>query len=255
MSRAGCQAANLMDDRVSGRTDSRTGFQVMAKSIADGTVEVVWGRLDAELAALGDLTQYLSDEERLRANRFVFERDRRRFIVGRARLRGLLAARLGVEPDAVEIAYGTRGKPALSPKHSDSSLCFNVSHCEDVAVYAFSDSRQIGVDIEAVRELRDADDVAARFFSRGEHETYLALDVRDRPLGFFNCWTRKEAFIKAIGDGLYHPLDSFDVSLVPGDPARLLRVGTAPGESCGWQLESFVPAPGFVAAVVIEDAI
>jgi len=89
--------------------------------------------------------------------------------------------------------------------------------------------------------------------SRRENEAYLAVDPRDKPFGFFNCWTRKEAFIKALGDGLHHPLDRFDVSLAPGEPAMILRVENTPGEHCGWRVESFSPAPGFVAAVVTES--
>ncbi len=219
-------------------------------SFAGGTVEIVSVRLDAEPAAVSEFAHCLSDAERLRASRFVFERDRCRFIVGRARLRHLLASRLGVRPDAVELVYGPRGKPALSRRFADSDLRFNVSHCEDVAVYAFSRGREIGVDVEAVRELRDADDIAARFFSRLENEAYLALDPRDKPLGFFNCWTRKEAFIKALGDGLYFALDRFDVSLTPGEPAKIRRVDDTSGNECGWSLEGFSPVPGFVAAVV-----
>jgi 4'-phosphopantetheinyl transferase len=222
--------------------------------IADGTVEVVSTRLDAGVAAIGELALCLSEEERLRAGRFVFERDRRRFIAGRARLRQLLASRLGVRPEAVAFSYGPRGKPALLQKFAGSDLRFNVSHSEDVAVYAFARGREVGIDVEAVRAIDHADAIAARFFSVRENKAYSTLDPRDRPVGFFNCWTRKEAFIKAIGEGLSHPLDSFDVSLLPGEPARILRVGGLPGESCGWHLESFTLAPGFVAAVVTESA-
>ena len=217
-----------------------------------GAVEVVSVPLTAAPAAVGELAQCLSDEERGRASRFAFERDRRRFIVGRAWLRRLLASRLGLQPETVEIAYGPRGKPGLPPHLADSGLRFNVSHSEDVAVYAFTRNHEIGIDVEAVRAIEDADAIAERFFSARENSAYRALDPRDKPLGFFNCWTRKEAFIKAIGDGLFHPLDSFDVSLAPGDPARILRVDSTPGDSCGWQLESFSPVPGFVAAVVTE---
>jgi 4'-phosphopantetheinyl transferase len=245
-----------MERRVLSLTDSQPIAPLVTGTvvpIAGGTVEVVLVRLDAELAALAELAQCLSDGERLRASRFVFERDRRRFIVGRARLRHLLASRLGVQPDAVDLIYGPRGKPALSRRFVNSDLRFNVSHSEDVAVYAFSRGREIGVDVEAVRELRDADDIAARFFSRRENEAYLALLPRDRPLGFFNCWTRKEAFIKALGGGLYYPLDCFDVSLAPDEPARILRVENTPGNECAWCMDNFSPAPGFVAAVVIEN--
>jgi 4'-phosphopantetheinyl transferase len=195
----------------------------------------------------------LSDAERRTASRFAFDRDRRRFTVARARLRRLLSERLGVRPESVELMYGAHGKPALARRFADSDLRFNVSHSDDVAVYAFAPGREIGIDVEAIRVIRDADDIAARFFSLRENESYRALDPRDRPQGFFNCWTRKEAFIKALGEGLYHSLDRFDVSLAPGDPAKILRVEGTSGDDCGWRMESFSPAPGFVAAVVTES--
>jgi len=214
--------------------------------------EIVVFRLDVEPDAVRASAALLSDAERQKANRFAFDHDRRRFIVARAQLRRFLAARLGVRPESVELIYGPRGKPALSRRFADSDLRFNVSHSEDVAVYAFAPGREIGIDVEAVREIRDADDIAARFFSRRECEAYRALDRHDRPLGFFNCWTRKEAFIKAIGDGIYYPLDRFDVSLSPGEPANILRVESTPGEDCEWRLHSFVPETGFIGAVVVQ---
>ncbi len=220
---------------------------------ADEAIDVVVTRLKVEAEAVHASAALLSDAERQRASHFAFDRDRNRFIVARARLRRLLASRLGLRPEAVELVYGPRGKPALSPGFADLDLRFNMSHSEDIAVYAFSYGREIGVDVEAVRELRDADDVAARFFSRRENEAYRALDPLDKPLGFFNCWTRKEAFIKALGDGLYHPLDRFDVSLAPGEPAKILCVENTSGADCGWRMDSFSPAPGFVAAVVTES--
>jgi 4'-phosphopantetheinyl transferase len=223
-------------------------------SSAGAAVEVASVSLHAEPAAVEELAQCLSEEERLRAGRFVFARDRRRFIVARAWLRRLLASRLGVQPEGIQLTYGPRGKPALRRNLADSDLRFNVSHSEDLAVYAFARGREIGIDVEAVRQLEDADAIAARFFSVRENSAYRALDSNDKPLGFFNCWTRKEAFIKALGDGLYCPLDSFDVSLAPGEPARILRVSNAPGDRCGWHLESFSPNSGFVAAVVTAVA-
>lgn len=257
MSHVGCRVADPAELGVLRRTDSQrlaspvTGTAV---PVAGCAVEVVLVRLDAELPAAGELAQCLSDEEQLRASRFLFERDRRRFIIGRARLRHFLASRLGVQPKAVELVYGSRGKPGLSRNFASAKLFFNVSHCDDVAVYAFSLGRDVGIDIEAVRDLRDADEVAARFFSRRENEAYLALDARDKPPGFFSCWTRKEAFIKALGDGLHYPLDRFDVSLAPGEPARILRVEDTPGEQCGWTLHSFTPGSGLAGAVVVRQS-
>ncbi|HEV2670469.1 MAG TPA: 4'-phosphopantetheinyl transferase superfamily protein [Gemmatimonadales bacterium] len=223
-------------------------------------VEVVVTRLAAGPAAVQAAAALLSHAERLRAARFVFDRDRRRFILARARLRQLLAARLGgggesggggggIRPDAVEFAYGARAKPALAGRFADADLHFNVSHCDDVAVYALS-GREVGIDVEAVRVIDDADDIATRFFSAREVDAYRALDAGDKPLGFVNCWTRKEAFVKALGHGLFMPLQDFDVTLAPGEPARILRANNVPGAQSGWSLASFSPAPGFVAAVV-----
>ena len=121
-------------------------------------------------------------------------------------------------------------------------------------MYAFASGREVGIDVEAVHVIRGADEIAACCFSRRENQAYRALGPCDQPLAFFNCWTRKEAYIKALGDGLHHPLGCFDVSLTPGEPARILRVGNTPGDQCGWRMRSFSPAPGFVAAVVIEVA-
>lgn len=194
--------------------------------------EVVMARLNAGPEEVRSLRARLSDAERQRAGRFRFERDRRRFIVARARLRELLAARLGVRPEAVELVYGKNGKPGLAQRYADSGWRFNVSHCDDVAVYAFSRSSDVGIDVEAIRAVSEADAIAARFFSRREHEAYSALSPRDKPLGFLNCWTRKEAVVKALGDGLSMPLDELDVSRAPG-----------------WSLHSFSPLPGFIAAL------
>lgn len=220
------------------------------KPVADrGAIEVVVAQLDVGPDDVRAAAALLSDGERQRASRFARDRDRRRYTVARSRLRQLLGARLEVPPDAIELVYGERGKPGLAPRFQDSALRFNVSHADGVAVYAFSVGREIGVDVEGVRVMPDADAIAACMFSRRENEAYRALDPRDKPLGFFNCWTRKEAFVKALGDGLYHPLDRFDVTLAPGEAARLLRVESTPGDQCGWGLHAFAPGPGLVGAV------
>jgi len=218
----------------------------------DGDIELAITCLDVGAGELRAAAALLSDAERERAARFAFQHDCRRYIVARARLRELLGARLAVQPQAVEFSYGPHGKPALAPRFADSALCFNVSHCEDVAVHALAVGREVGVDVEVVRALPDADAIAARFFSPRESEAYRALDPHHRPAGFFNCWTRKEAFVKALGDGLAYPLNRFDVSLAPGARARILRVGNTPGERCGWALQSFAPGPGVVGAVVFR---
>jgi 4'-phosphopantetheinyl transferase len=215
-------------------------------------VEIIVGELDCTPEALPRFAALLSVAERTRAARFRFEDGRRRYIVARGRLRLLLAERLDTAPESVEIACRSRGKPMLGGRFFDCGLHFNVSHSENVAVYAFADRREIGIDIEAVREFRDMDSIAARVFSAREHETYLNLEASQRALGFFNCWTRKEAFVKALGDGLRYPLDSFEVSLAPGQQAKLVRVGDLPGDSCAWTLDDFTFGNDYVGAVVAQ---
>lgn len=219
-----------------------------------GAMEIVAAGLEVSQMVVHRLSLSLSEDERARAGRFAFERDWRRFVVARGRLRELLGQRLDVRPESIQFAYRKHGKPVLDQPFCRSGLRFNVAHSADLAVYAFSYEHEVGVDVEAVRALPDADDIAARFFSQREKEAYRALDSHHRQRGFFNCWTRKEAYIKALGDGLYHPLDGFDVTLAPGEPARILRVADTPGEQCGWRLESFVPAPGFIGAAAVEEA-
>jgi 4'-phosphopantetheinyl transferase len=215
-------------------------------------VDLVLARLDRGPLAVEKALWLLGEEERARAARFVVERERARFIVARATLRRLLGERLGVSPRAVRLARAPHGKPALAGPSGASGLRFNVSHSEDVALFAFARGREIGVDVEAVRSIEDADSIAGRFFSPSEREAFFSLAAAERQLAFFRCWTRKEAFVKAIGDGLAHPLHAFDVSLAPREPARLLRVGNRRGDEAGWTLHAFDPAPGFVGACVVQ---
>ena len=215
-------------------------------------IDIATVRLDVAPDTVRAAADVLSASERQRAARFTFESGRRRFIVARAALRRFLAQRLDARPEEIDLVYGVQGKPALGPRFASSNLQFNISHCDDLAVYAFAFGREIGIDVEAVRWFADAMDVATRFFSRAENAAFAALDSLSRPLGFFNCWTRKEAFVKALGNGLTRPLDSFDVTLAPNEPPKILRVDDLPGERCGWDVTSFAPAPGFVAAIVSQ---
>lgn len=217
------------------------------------TVEVLLAHLDIAPAAVVGAAALLSDEERERGARFAFVRDRSRYTVAHAWLRRLLGARLGLRPEAVELVYGEHGKPALAAHQASSELHFNLSCSHGLAVCAFTTGREIGVDIECVLPLVAVSQIGDRFFSQCEQASYRALPERDKAQGFFNCWTRKEAFIKALGVGLSLSLDTFDVSLAPDEPARILRVGTSSGEECGWKLCSFLPCPGFTGAIVVRE--
>ncbi len=194
------------------------------------------------------LRRLLSADERARADRFHFERDRRRFTVTRGALRTVLAEYLEVNTADVRFAYQTFGKPVLADRRGP---CFNVSHSGALALIGVTGAREIGVDLEEKRPLDDLLQIARHYFSEAERRALEALPVGLRQDGFFNCWTRKEAFIKASGEGLSVPLHAFDVSLAPGEPARLLatRTGRPLG---GWRLYGLEPGPGYVGAIAVE---
>ena len=217
----------------------------------DGSEVVVLG-LNVASDAFHASAAMLSGAERDRASRFAFDSDRRRFTVARAGLRTLLAARLGVTADAVELTYAKNGKPALAKAQADSGLRFNLSHSGDVAAYAFSMGQEIGIDVEGIREIANADNIAARFFSARESEVYDTLAPIDKPLGFLNCWTRKEAFIKAHGRGLSIPLDQFVVTLAPGAAPALVSAAFEPDAARRWSLRDLHPGPGYVGALAAD---
>ncbi len=190
---------------------------------------------------VAELSDLLDDTERRRAEAYHFEQDRRRFIVRRGLVRIELARATGDEPGSLSFIEGPQGKPGLSDA---PHLRFNVSHAEDLALFVMSRESEIGCDIERIDPDRARRDVAKRFFSPQEFACLTALPEEQWAEGFFNCWTRKEAFIKALGVGLAYPLESFTVSLAPGDQPRLIT-----GEpSC--TISTVDAGPGHSAAVV-----
>ena len=215
---------------------------------ADNGIEVVVMRRLADGEAARAAIAVLSADERERAQRFILPRHRLQFVERRAALRRLLGERLGVAAAHVRLSTAIDGKPSLAAPLDRSGVTFNQSHCGDLSVYAFASRTDVGIDVEAIRVIEDADHVASIAFSKREYETYERLPPSDKPIGFLNCWTRKEAFVKAVGSGLSHSLDGFDVSLMPNEPPRLLRLGSIDGSS-GWQLHSFFPVSGFIAAL------
>lgn len=213
----------------------------------------IW-RTDLDLPIIGfqELYQTLSIDERVRAERFHFGKDRKRFVVGVGTLRAILGCYIGVEPSELRFSYGRHGKPRLSDVFGNKTIYFNMSYSEGLALYGFTRDREIGVDIEFMRDFPEMDKIAKRFFSIKENEVFLSLPESKKKEAFFNCWTRKEAFVKANGDGLYQALEDFDVALIPGEPARLLRTGGDSKTASRWFIQDLKPAPGFTAAFAVE---
>ncbi len=172
-----------------------------------------------------------------------------RFVVARGLLRELLGKYLQQAPHGLEFSYGKHGKPSLSGGNASSGLCFNLSHLAGIAVYAIARERNLGIDVEHVRPESAGEAIAKRYFSAREVSDLRTLPPEARAEGFFHCWTRKEAYLKATGMGLQIPLDSFAVSLLPEKPAQFLG-GVAPR----WHLAAYHPAEGYVAAVVYDGA-
>jgi 4'-phosphopantetheinyl transferase len=220
-------------------------------ALSSDEVHVWCASLEQPASSLRWLGQTLSADEQERAGRFHFERDRRHFIAGRGLLRTILGRYLRVEAERLQFCYGPRGKPSLLETCGGDTLCFNVSHSHGLALYAVTHGRKVGVDVEWMRPLDDIEQIAERFFSARENATFRALAPDQKVEAFFNCWTRKEAYIKATGDGLSRPLDEFDVSLAPGEPARLLHVASDPQEAARWLLRGLTPAPDYAAAVIV----
>lgn len=214
-------------------------------------VYVWWAALDVPLEALQHFEQTLAEDERQRAARFYFERDRRRYIAQRGLLRWLVGSYLGMDANRVQFVYSEYGKPSL-PGSGQNPLSFNLSHSGGIGLLAFVWGRGIGVDVERVRLDIEHEQIAEHFFSPSERAALRQTPVGLRPLAFFNCWTRKEAYLKAYGQGLSLPLDQFDVSLTPGEPARLLATRHAPAEAERWKLLHLEPGPGYVGALAVE---
>ncbi len=201
-------------------------------------------------AVVERLRRLLSRDEDERVRRYRFEIHRRRGIVRRGVLRLLLGAYLGRDPAALEFDYGEKGKPILpGARLAGEELHFNLSDSEDLGLYGFARGLEIGVDVEMLRQMDDAESIAESFFSREERDELRAVPAAETSRAFLNCWTRKEAYIKAIGEGLSEPLGRFRVTLVPGEPARFVHLGGDRERAARWTLTHLVPTTGSVGAV------
>jgi 4'-phosphopantetheinyl transferase len=217
------------------------------EGIGPDTIDVWAWSLDVPPPVLGAYSALLSVDERTRAMRFVRERDRQRFVAARGQLRSILGRYLGLSPQSICFSYGDYGKPHLSIGGT-LPFYFNLSHSADLAVLAVSDRYELGVDIEEICFLKE--DVARRFFSRKEYQTLRALPAATYLDGFYRCWTRKEAFVKAYGSGLSLPLDSFDVTFDGSGEPRLERLEADPEAPSIWKILELKTPINFAGAVV-----
>lgn len=205
-------------------------------------------RADSQFAAL---THLLSSEERDRAGKFHFEADRKRCVLARGLSRLLLGRCLGQRPEQVQFQYNAFGKPILAGG-LHPSVRFNVSHSGDLVLIALTRDRAIGVDVEYMRMDLATEEIAARFFSAVECSALATVTPALWSAAFFACWTRKEAYLKARGDGLSLPLAAFDVSLLPDDEVRLLATRHDSTDVHRWTLRALEAGDGYQAALAVE---
>jgi 4'-phosphopantetheinyl transferase len=213
----------------------------------------VWqSALDHDPATVQRLEGLLDFDERGRAGRFYFRKDRERYIVGRGLLRMLLGQYLRVGPDAVRLWYTAHGKPVLVSEIGESDLTFNVAHSDSLILYAVARGREVGVDLERLRPGVECRELAEWFFSPREAAELAAVPPEQQERAFFAGWTRKEAYIKALGLGMAVPLDRFAVSLAPDRAAALLAAEHDPAQLGRWELCELTPAPGYLGALAVE---
>jgi 4'-phosphopantetheinyl transferase len=244
-----------MASRLAGEVDSREWGPTPASvsPLEPGDVHVWSVALDVSEPSLRVLEEICSPAEKERAGRFHFARDRHRFLASRGRLRLLIARYTGVSPDCVAFGTGSRGKPYLI--RDETGLEFNLAHSHALALVAFTHRREIGVDVEYLSREVSVEQIAERFFSPAEAAALRDLPDESRRTGFFACWTRKEAFLKANGQGIAFGLDRFTVSLAPGAPAALLETPFDPAEAARWSLRTLQPGRDYLGAVAVRGPI
>jgi 4'-phosphopantetheinyl transferase len=224
---------------------------VAGLALPPGEIHVWRVPLDPPAWRVEQLGRLLAADEWERANRFRFDQHRRQYVVGRGALRSLLGAYLAVSPERIRFTYGPRGKPFLGdPAAPDFQ--FNLTNSSEMALVGFVRGPEIGVDLEFMKPMPDLEQIAERFFSVPERDALRELPAEKKPEGFFNCWTRKEAYLKAVGEGLAVPLDSFDVTLAPGAPARMLAIEGDAERATRWFYHHLRPAEDYIGAVAIE---
>jgi 4'-phosphopantetheinyl transferase len=212
----------------------------------------IWAAsLEVPASRLAAFQKTLSRGELARAARFHFDHPRNRYIAAHGWLRQLLGLYLSAPAATVEFEEGPKGKPGLGGVFRDRGLQFNLAHSEGLALIAIASATPVGVDVERIRTLVEAEDLVSRFFSKREVAEFGALTEDQKPGAFFRLWTRKEARLKATGEGIAHLLDQVEVSHLPGEPLRRLRLPEGFSPPSDWSLCDLAPGPGFAAALAM----
>lgn len=218
-------------------------------TLTNSKVHIWLANLDISTEKVTRLSKFLSADEQIRADRFKFEKNRNHFIAARGILRMIASAYLSVPADRLQFAYSSRGKPSFQ----SDSLQFNLSHSHNLALYGFTKDNQIGVDLEYLRPMPDAAKIAQRFFSPQEYQWINSLSDRAQQKAFFQCWTAKEAYLKATGEGISNSLDLVEVKISDDRNKISIEIKQGDRQVSGWLIDGFVPQQDYIATVAVES--
>jgi 4'-phosphopantetheinyl transferase len=220
--------------------------------LSDNEIHIWDASLQAGREVVAKYSTLLSADEKKRARRFYFKADENRFITGRGILRTLLGRVLKLEPHKIKFQYGEHGKPQVEYNFPGKPFEFNLSHAKDRVVYIFNWGEPVGIDIEHVRPMKDMDDFALQFFTPNEYQLIYSLPKDQKQETFFKIWTCKEAFLKANGSGLTLPINMYEIYDISDSP-KIHSIAQDLQTTAPWNLEMFIPAPGYQAAIAIKE--
>ena len=222
-------------------------------NLTDNEVHIWIANLD-QIILRGD-EERLPLSERIRADKYHYQIHKNRYIIQHTLLRLIIGHYQGIGFFEGEFYLGEHRKPYLSGINGKDTICFNISNSDSMGIFAFSKNLEIGVDIELVRDIPEMDKIVEQFFSAKEKDFLRSLPENRKKKAFYSCWTRKEAFLKAIGDGLVQSLDKFDLDLIPGELTRILRMGEDSKIESRWFIQNLKPAPNYVGAFAVKSPI
>lgn len=217
--------------------------------IKENEIHIFKSSLLRSEAEIGEFRKILSKDEIEIESKFKFDKLKRRYSAGRGTLRNLLSEYLNLKPDEIIFSYGDKGKPFIK----ESRIKFNLAHSNELAVYAFALDNEVGIDLEFKKEMPDAFEISERFFSKDEADVLKQLPPDEVSEGFLNCWTRKESFIKNIGEGLSYPLQDFSVTLKPGLEPEMLWIKKNPPEINDWSLINLNVDNNYISALAVKS--